>query len=61
MGPRASLNGFGEEEVSLPRPGFEPRTDQPTASRYTDYAISTPSNTYQVIVTTGILGCFHAG
>jgi hypothetical protein len=29
---------------SLPPPGFDPRTFQPTASRYTDYAIPAPRN-----------------
>ena len=34
MGPRASLDRCGK---SRPRPGFDPRTIQPVAIRYTDY------------------------
>ena len=34
MGPRADLDRFGK---SRPPPGFDPRTVQPVASRYTDY------------------------
>jgi hypothetical protein len=33
-GPRAGLDGCGK---SRPPPGFDPRTVQPVASRYTDY------------------------
>ena len=33
VGPRAGLDGCGK---SLPLPGFDPRTVQPVASRYTD-------------------------
>jgi hypothetical protein len=33
MGPRVGLGGCGK---SRPQPGFEPRTVQPVASRYTD-------------------------
>jgi hypothetical protein len=36
VGPRAGLDGC---EKSRPPPGFDPRTVQPVASRYTDYAI----------------------
>jgi len=36
VGPRASLDGCGK---SRPPPGFNPRTVQPVASRYTDRAI----------------------
>ena len=36
VGPRASLNTRGK---SLPPPGFDPRTVQSVASRYTDWAI----------------------
>jgi len=36
VGPRAGLDGGGK--ISLP-PGFDPRTVQPVASRYTDCAI----------------------
>jgi hypothetical protein len=36
MGPRTGMNGCGKS----PSPtGFEPRTVQPVAGRYTDYAI----------------------
>ena len=34
MGPRAGLDGCGK---SRPPPGFDPRTVQPVASRYTAY------------------------
>jgi hypothetical protein len=34
VGPRAGLDG----RKILPPPGFHPRTVQPVASRYTDYA-----------------------
>ena len=33
VGPRAGLDGCGK---SRPPPGFDPRTVQPVASRYTD-------------------------
>ena len=36
LGPRVGLHGPGK---SLPPPGFNPRTVQPVASRYTDWAI----------------------
>jgi hypothetical protein len=36
VGARAGLNGCG---TSRPQPGFDPRTVQPVASRYTDWAI----------------------
>ena len=35
--PRAGLEGCGK---SCPPPGFDPRTVQPVASRYTDWAIA---------------------
>jgi hypothetical protein len=35
VGPRAGLDRFGK---SRPPPGFDPRTVQPLASRYTVYA-----------------------
>jgi hypothetical protein len=35
VGPRAGLDRCGK---SRPPPGFGPRTVQPVASRYTDYA-----------------------
>ena len=41
VGPRAGLDRCGK---SRPPPGFDPRTVQPVASRYTDYATRpTPS------------------
>jgi len=36
VGPRAGLDGCGK---SRSPPGFDPRTIQPVASRYNDYAI----------------------
>ena len=36
VGPRSGLDGRGN---SRPLPGFDPRTFQPVASRYTDWAI----------------------
>jgi len=36
VGPRVALDGCGK---SQPLPGFDPRTVQPVASRYTDSAI----------------------
>ena len=36
VGPRAGLDGWGKSRPPL---GFNPRTVQPVASRYTDYAI----------------------
>jgi hypothetical protein len=38
VGFRAGLDGYGK---SRPPPEFDPRTTQPLASRYTDYAIPT--------------------
>ena len=35
MGPRAGLDKCGKSRLT---PGFDPRTVQPVASRYTDYA-----------------------
>ena len=40
VGPRAGLDGWGK---SRPPPGFDPRTIQPVASRYTDWAIAAPT------------------
>ena len=42
MGPKAGLEGC---EKSRPPPGFDPRTVQPVASSYTDYAIPAHANT----------------
>jgi hypothetical protein len=36
VGPRAGLDVCGKSRLA---PGFDPRTVQPAASRYTDYAI----------------------
>jgi hypothetical protein len=36
VGPRAGLDGCGKSRLP---PGFDPRTVQPVASRYTDWAI----------------------
>ena len=36
LGPSAGLDGYGK---SRPRPGFDPRTVQPVAGRYSDRAI----------------------
>jgi hypothetical protein len=48
IGPRAGLDGYGK--ISPP-PEFDPRTVQPTASRYTDCAIpsSYPQSTKIII------------
>ena len=43
VGPRAGLDGCGK---SRPPPGFDPRTVQPVASRYTDYSF--PGHTERV-------------
>jgi len=39
VGPRAGLDGRGKSRPPL---GFDPRTVQPVASRYTDLAIPAP-------------------
>ena len=44
MGPRAGLDRCGK---SRPPPRFDPRTVQPVASRYTDYA-TRPTGSYRV-------------
>jgi hypothetical protein len=38
VSPRVSLDGYGEESL-LTTPEFDPRTVQPLASRYADWAI----------------------
>ena len=40
VGPLAGLDGC---EKSRPLPGFDPRTVQPVASRFTDYAVPAQS------------------
>ena len=47
MGPRASLDSFGEENISwlLPQE-FEPQTVKPVQSHYTDYAITVELHKY---------------
>jgi hypothetical protein len=39
MGLRAGVDGYGRSRPPPPPRGFKPRTFQPIASRYTDYAI----------------------
>ena len=46
MGPRAGLDRCGK---SRPPPGFDPRTVQPVASRYTDYATRPTERVYNVL------------
>ena len=41
VGPRASVDRWGKYRTP---PGFDPRTIQPVASRYTDWAIPVHSN-----------------
>ena len=43
VGPRAGLDGCGKPH---PTPGFDPRTVQPVASRYTDRAIAVRDRNY---------------
>jgi len=43
MGLRTGLNGCGNSRTPPP-PGYDPRTVQPVASQYTDYAI--PANVW---------------
>jgi hypothetical protein len=38
VSPRDDLEGYGKSRPA-PQPVFDPRTFQPVASRYTDYAI----------------------
>ena len=44
VGPTAGLDRCGK---SRPPPGFDPRTVQPVASRYTDYATRTTCVVYE--------------
>ena len=46
VGLGAGLDGYGK---SRPPPGFDPRTVQPVASRYTDWAIEAASGLGTVI------------
>jgi hypothetical protein len=55
VGHRAGLDRC---EKSRPPPGFDPRTVQPVASRYTDYAIRPnirPTSTHLLIMTDTLL------
>ena len=63
--PRAGLDGCGK---SRPKPGFDPRTVQPVASRYTDWAIPAATiikrfqiffflEQYKIIQVTNIFDC----
>ena len=42
VGHRVGLDGYGKSRP--PPPGFDPRTVQPVASRYTDWAIPAANN-----------------
>jgi hypothetical protein len=54
VGPRTGLDACGK---SRPRPGFDPRTVQPVASRYTDWAIpATARQRCPVLIVTGMKG-----
>ena len=46
MGPRAVLDGFLTGAENFAPPGFDPRTLQPVASRYTDCAVPALMLTY---------------
>jgi len=52
VGPRASLDGCGKSRTL---PGFDPRTVQPVASRYTDWAIPVPSRVGLVMKLKGMI------
>ena len=43
----------GRERKISPSPGFDPRTVQPVASRYTDWAIPAPQEKHKVRVNGG--------
>ena len=43
VGPTAGLDGFGKSRLP---PGFDPRTVQPVAGRYTDCVIPTAHNAH---------------
>jgi hypothetical protein len=57
LGPKACLNCTGKSRPT--QMGFDPPTVQPTASRYTDYAIAAPLHTYYVVISRllWIYGC----
>ena len=42
VGPRANLYGYGEWKTSCPHREVRPRTVQPVARCYTDYALLPP-------------------
>jgi hypothetical protein len=50
MGPRAGLDRCGKSHFP---PGFDPRTAQPVASRYTDYATRPTLKLYESSIITG--------
>ena len=65
-GPMADMDGCGKSRPP-PRPGFDPRTVKPVASRYTDCVIPAPArSSYSVKQTTWCssrartCGCTHA-
>jgi hypothetical protein len=47
MGPQSRSGSV--RKLSLP-PGFDPRTAQPVASRYTDYAVPAQQNAYKYLI-----------
>jgi hypothetical protein len=59
VGPRASLEGC--RKISPP-PGFNPRTIQPVATHYTDYAIQAPGIyvPFKIVYTLEYLNCERA-
>jgi hypothetical protein len=52
VGPRVGLDGCGKFR---PPPGFDPRTLQPVASRYTDYATPAHTNYVKTFIITALL------
>jgi hypothetical protein len=54
--PRAGLDMCGK---SRPPPGFDPRTVQPVASRYTDYASPVLSSQCRLAQAVKLLTCFQ--
>ena len=57
MGPRAGLDRCGK---SRPPPGFDPRTVQPVASRYTDYATRPTILIIIIIIAYGVMRvCYY--